>query len=146
MPLFCNTKNQVDTVFSNCQGAISTVDEQKTLYECVKDKKPYAIEYLNIEQCRTYLPGIESFLNKAIKTLDLENFAKYLLFIKGFYKVCAHFVFQKLPLRSAKSPYKLNDLLTNMLKYRHGWGVQVGATVLPKFIYKNPTKTLTQKG
>lgn len=68
-------------------GSIATMDQSRTLYECVKNKKPYAVEYLNVEQCRNCLPGIESFVNKAIKSLDLRHFAKNLLFIKGFYKV-----------------------------------------------------------
>uniref|UniRef100_A0A0N5AH46 ATP-grasp domain-containing protein n=1 Tax=Syphacia muris TaxID=451379 RepID=A0A0N5AH46_9BILA len=67
-------------------GSIATIDQSQTLYECVKNKKPYAVEYLNVEQCRNCLPGIESFVNKAIKSLDLRHFAKNLLFIKGFYK------------------------------------------------------------
>ncbi|VDK36006.1 unnamed protein product, partial [Anisakis simplex] len=57
----------------------------RTLFECVRDQVPYAIEYLNADQTRDVFPGIESFVMHTIKSVFNRTFPS-LLFIKGYYK------------------------------------------------------------
>ncbi|KAI1719034.1 hypothetical protein DdX_06153 [Ditylenchus destructor] len=50
-------------------GAFCTMDPKRTLYMSVKSQSGYGIEYLNAEQTRDALPGVESFVMQSMKTV-----------------------------------------------------------------------------
>lgn len=66
-------------------GTIATVDTHRTLFECVRDQTPYALEYLSVEQTRDILPGIESFVLQIMKSVFSRSIPS-IIFVKGFYK------------------------------------------------------------
>lgn len=57
-----------------------------TLFESIRDQKPYAYEYLTVDQTRDILPGVESFVLRTAKSLPVLPNSSF-VFIKGFYKV-----------------------------------------------------------
>ncbi|VDM39529.1 unnamed protein product [Toxocara canis] len=69
------------------------VDSRRTLFECVRDQVPYAVEYLSAEQTRDVFPGIESFVMHTMKLVFNRSFSS-LLFIRGYYKShnCIYFM------------------------------------------------------
>ncbi|VDM96681.1 unnamed protein product [Thelazia callipaeda] len=64
---------------------IAKMNADNTLFETIRDQKPYAYEYLNVEQTRDILPGLESFVLRTIKSLPALPNSSF-VFIEGFYK------------------------------------------------------------
>ncbi|CAJ0939019.1 unnamed protein product, partial [Mesorhabditis belari] len=73
------------TTKSGLIGCIVTVETHRSIYECIGDQRPYALEYYNTDQTRDLLPGVESFVMQAIKTIFVKS-SVGVMFIKGFYK------------------------------------------------------------
>ncbi|KAM3717206.1 D-alanine--D-alanine ligase [Dirofilaria immitis] len=64
---------------------IARVSAERTLFESIRDQKPYAYEYLTVDQTRNILPGVESFVLRTAKSLPVLPNSSF-VFIKGFYK------------------------------------------------------------
>ncbi|VIO98449.1 Uncharacterized protein BM_BM7398 [Brugia malayi] len=75
------------SLYSN-SGFICTIARlgaEGTLFESIRDQKPYAYEYLTVDQTRDILPGVESFVLRTAKSLPVIPNSSF-VFIKGFYK------------------------------------------------------------
>uniref|UniRef100_A0AAF5PTX3 ATP-grasp domain-containing protein n=1 Tax=Wuchereria bancrofti TaxID=6293 RepID=A0AAF5PTX3_WUCBA len=75
------------SLYSN-SGFICTIarmSAEGTLFESIRDQKPYAYEYLTVDQTRDILPGVESFVLRTAKSLPVIPNSSF-VFIKGFYK------------------------------------------------------------
>uniref|UniRef100_A0A915PQS3 Uncharacterized protein n=1 Tax=Setaria digitata TaxID=48799 RepID=A0A915PQS3_9BILA len=64
---------------------IARMSTECTLLESIRDQKPYAYEYLTVDQTRDILPGVESFVLRTAKSLPVLPNSSF-VFIKGFYK------------------------------------------------------------
>ncbi|OZC04868.1 hypothetical protein X798_08170 [Onchocerca flexuosa] len=64
---------------------IAKVNAECTLFESIRNQKPYAYEYLTVNQTRDILPGVESFILRTAKSLPVLPNSSF-VFIKGFYK------------------------------------------------------------
>uniref|UniRef100_A0A1I8F014 ATP-grasp domain-containing protein n=1 Tax=Wuchereria bancrofti TaxID=6293 RepID=A0A1I8F014_WUCBA len=72
------------SLYSN-SGTIARMSAEGTLFESIRDQKPYAYEYLTVDQTRDILPGVESFVLRTAKSLPVIPNSSF-VFIKGFYK------------------------------------------------------------
>ncbi|KAL3985426.1 hypothetical protein ACH3XW_38595 [Acanthocheilonema viteae] len=69
-------------------GFICTIvrmNAESTSFESIRDQKPYAYEYLTVDQTRDILPGVESFVLRTAKSLPALSNSSF-IFMKGFYK------------------------------------------------------------
>uniref|UniRef100_A0A0R3RSY4 ATP-grasp domain-containing protein n=1 Tax=Elaeophora elaphi TaxID=1147741 RepID=A0A0R3RSY4_9BILA len=64
---------------------IARMSAEGILFESARDQKPYAYEYLTVDQTRDILPGVESFVLRTAKSLPALPDSSF-VFIKGFYK------------------------------------------------------------
>ena len=62
------------------------MDPKRTLYMSVKSQNGYGIEYLNAEQTRDTLPGVESFVMQSMKTVFRCAFAILMLIFRNYNK------------------------------------------------------------
>ncbi|GMT10296.1 hypothetical protein PFISCL1PPCAC_1593 [Pristionchus fissidentatus] len=73
------------TSISGLVYCISTIDYDRTMFDCISAGKPYALQLYSIDQTRDMMPGLESFVNQTTKALFANNYSGA-LFIRGFYK------------------------------------------------------------
>uniref|UniRef100_A0A2K6WBS6 ATP-grasp domain-containing protein n=1 Tax=Onchocerca volvulus TaxID=6282 RepID=A0A2K6WBS6_ONCVO len=68
---------------------IAKLSAECTLFESIRNQKPYAYEYLTVDQTRDILPGVESFVLRTARSLPVLPNSSF-VFIKGFYKTTNH--------------------------------------------------------
>ncbi|VDK34502.1 unnamed protein product, partial [Gongylonema pulchrum] len=64
---------------------ITKMSSDRTLFESIRDQRPYVYEYLTVEQTRDVMPGVESFVLRTAKSLPALSNSSF-MFIKGFYR------------------------------------------------------------